>query len=146
MTREDDAPSYDLVERLLSRCRILVVVDHFSEMTEPTRQFIRPDDADFPVNALIITSRFDEDFVAKTTFRTRPLAGEELKSFLVAYLKECRTDLTFTEEDIRTTCEEISRVEKGQPVRIAYARIQADELLRRKKAAKALESSMVMSR
>jgi hypothetical protein len=50
----------ELLEQLLKRQRILVIVDHFSEMSEPTRQQVTPDLDSFPAKALVITSRLEE--------------------------------------------------------------------------------------
>jgi hypothetical protein len=50
----------ELCDRLLRQRRILVIVDHLSEMSEATRKEIRPGHLDFLVNALIVTSRLDE--------------------------------------------------------------------------------------
>ncbi len=47
----------DLFKALLQRRRILVIVDHMSEMTEQTRQRVRQDVPGCPNMALIVTSR-----------------------------------------------------------------------------------------
>jgi hypothetical protein len=50
----------NLLIELLRRRRVLVVIDGFSEMSQETRNAIRPDHRDFLVNALVITSRSEE--------------------------------------------------------------------------------------
>jgi HEAT repeat protein len=57
LTDQEEPIAEDLVERLLRRRRLLVIVDHFSELSETTRAMIHPEDPDFPANALIVTSR-----------------------------------------------------------------------------------------
>jgi hypothetical protein len=57
--------------QLLRRRRVLVILDHFSELHEATRKEIRPGHPEFPVNAFVVTSRLEEqlDGVPKTTIR-----------------------------------------------------------------------------
>ncbi|MCH9675862.1 MAG: HEAT repeat domain-containing protein [Gammaproteobacteria bacterium] len=50
----------DLIADLLRKKRLLVIVDGLSEMSGETRKCINPVASDFPVSALIVTSRFDE--------------------------------------------------------------------------------------
>ena len=57
---DDVAPSAELVTRLLKRQRVLVIVLGFSELDSPTQSSIQPGDADFPANALVVTSRVEE--------------------------------------------------------------------------------------
>ncbi|MEM9927147.1 MAG: HEAT repeat domain-containing protein, partial [Cyanobacteria bacterium P01_D01_bin.50] len=47
----------ELLEQLLRQRRILVIVDHFSEMSDATRKVIHPDSPNFCINALVVTSR-----------------------------------------------------------------------------------------
>ena len=44
----------DLLVQLLRKQRLLVIVDHLSEMSETTRKQIRPELPSFSVNALIL--------------------------------------------------------------------------------------------
>jgi hypothetical protein len=66
---EDPIPEELL--QLLRRRRVLVILDHFSELHEATRKEIRPGHPEFPVNAFVVTSRLEEqlDGVPKTTIR-----------------------------------------------------------------------------
>jgi HEAT repeat protein len=57
---DEDPPSLELVARLLRRKRVLVVVLGFSELNQPTLSSIQPGSADFPANALVVTSRVEE--------------------------------------------------------------------------------------
>jgi protein involved in sex pheromone biosynthesis len=68
---DEDAPSVELVARLLRRKRVLVVVIGFSELNQPTQSSIQPGSADFPANALVVTSRVEETLggTAKTVIR-----------------------------------------------------------------------------
>ncbi len=64
----NDYISEELLLQLLRKKRILVIVDSLSEMSEEGRQKISPQSHNFPVNALIVTSRQEEDLgkVVKT--------------------------------------------------------------------------------
>ena len=52
--------SEELVLHLLQRQRILAIVVEFSELSQETKSSIRPGSLDFPANALVITSQFEE--------------------------------------------------------------------------------------
>ena len=57
---DEEAPSAELVARLLKRQRVLVIVLGLSELNEPTQSSIQPSHADFPADALVVTSRVEE--------------------------------------------------------------------------------------
>ena len=77
-----------LFERLLRRRRVLVIVDHLSEMNEAMRKAVRPESPDFPVSALLVTARTREvvgQAAVKTLVPMR-IKGDRAVSFLTAYL------------------------------------------------------------
>jgi HEAT repeat protein len=53
---DKDAPSMELVARLLKRQRVLAVVLGLSEMNQATQSSIQPSSTDFAANALVVTS------------------------------------------------------------------------------------------
>jgi HEAT repeat protein len=57
---DEEATSPELVTRLLKRQRVLVLVLGFSELSQMTQSSIQPGNADFPANALVVTSRVEE--------------------------------------------------------------------------------------
>lgn len=69
LTEEIEPIPEELCNQLLRKKRILLIVDHFSEMSESTRKEIRPIHSNFSANALIVTSRIKEklDEVPKNT-------------------------------------------------------------------------------
>jgi HEAT repeat protein len=89
MIGETDPIPEDLFERLLRERRVLVIVDHLSEMSGATRALFRPEDPDFPVNALIITSRIKEGLGSAPNMIIHPLRiqGDRLSSFMDSYLR-----------------------------------------------------------
>ncbi|NJP12490.1 MAG: NACHT domain-containing protein [Leptolyngbyaceae cyanobacterium RU_5_1] len=55
---EEEFVSEELLKQLLKKRRVLVIVDHLSEMNEITQKAIKElPDTDLPINALVITSR-----------------------------------------------------------------------------------------
>ncbi len=89
LTNQADPLPAELVEKLLHRQRILVIVDHLSEMGTPTRKAIAPHLADFPAKALVITSRLKEQdrlgSLPKTTLRPLQIESGRLWPFMSAY-------------------------------------------------------------
>ena len=101
LAHEDLPISQELLENLLRRRRIMVIVDHLSEMNEITRRTINPDDPAFPVNALVVTSRQRDVLgqVNKLSIKPLRIMGNRLSSFMEAYLaKQGKRDL-FTDSE-----------------------------------------------
>jgi hypothetical protein len=84
LTNEEEPISEELLERLLRRRRILVIVDHLSEMGKQTQETIDPEQPDFPINALIVTSRQREILgrVSKIEIKPLRIMGNRLSSFM----------------------------------------------------------------
>jgi HEAT repeat protein len=57
---DEETASPELIARLLKRQRVLVIILGFSELNEPTQLSIQAGNADFPANALVVTSRVEE--------------------------------------------------------------------------------------
>ena len=92
-TPEIESISEVLLEHLLRERRILVIVDHLSEMSDSDTQGNSP--RTFRkfviVNCLIVvTSRFEEKLgqVTKTTLKPLRIQGNRLSSFMEAYLTQ----------------------------------------------------------
>jgi hypothetical protein len=87
-----DEISNDLLLKLLQQRRVLVIVDHLSEITdESTHQKIRPSqNQDYPVNALIVTSRDPAILGTEAVTRVQPgrITTTNLANFLNQYLPE----------------------------------------------------------
>ncbi|HIK10770.1 MAG TPA: HEAT repeat domain-containing protein [Oscillatoriaceae cyanobacterium M33_DOE_052] len=90
LSDRQDPISKELLEKLLRKQRILVIVDRFSEMSEATQKAICPERADFPVYALIVTSRAETTLspVSKHTVKILRLGGSDLAQFMEKYLQE----------------------------------------------------------
>jgi hypothetical protein len=85
-----DEPSpipYELLEQLLRQRRVLVIVDHLSEMSEETQRGIQLAARDFSVNALVVTSRIEESLGPMQKSVIIPLRIAEA-SALVFFMQE----------------------------------------------------------
>ena len=83
------APTLPLVRALLERRRLLVILDHFSELGDGSRQRLLPTADDFPSAWAIVTSRREESFGGKVVLHLRPqrLTADRLWPFFTDYLR-----------------------------------------------------------
>ena len=86
------APTLPLVRALLERRRLLVILDHFSELGDESRRRLLPSADDFPSAWAIVTSRREEKFGGKVVLHLQPqrLKADRLWSFFYAYLEKVR--------------------------------------------------------
>jgi hypothetical protein len=106
---EQETITEELVERLLRQQRVLVIVDSFSEMTESTQSAICPERADFPANALIVTSRNKESLgVTPSVIQTVGIVPDHLYSFVSSYLGKIEKRSLFSNEELHYACGQLS--------------------------------------
>jgi HEAT repeat protein len=119
------------LEKLLRQRRLLVVVDRLSELSENTRQVIRPGHPDFPANALIVTSRIEEtlDNVPKTVMKPLRIEGNRLSSFLEAYLTQCQKRELFTDPEYFDACSQLSKMVGQRYVTVLLAKLYAEQMI-----------------
>lgn len=131
LTDEIESISKELLERLLRERRILVIIDHLSEMNETTRKAIRPDSPDFYVNALVVTSRSEEKLggVTKTILKPLLIEGNRLSSFMEAYLTQANRRDLFTDPEFFQACSHLSQMVGGRKVTALLAKLYADQLI-----------------
>ncbi|PWU01800.1 MAG: hypothetical protein C5B51_22015 [Terriglobia bacterium] len=89
-----------LFEQLLRDRRLVVILDGLSEMirTSSGPSTARPEHPEFPVNALIVTSREDENLNPELTIEPRRIDNTHLLGFINSYLTDARqTELTDSE-------------------------------------------------
>lgn len=128
--------SEELLEHLLRKQRILVIVDHLSEMSEQTREFIHPEMSDCPVNALVVTSRIKEKLggVNKTTITPLLVEGNRLSSFMDAYLiKLDNARSLFTDSQFFEACKNLSNIVGQSKITVLLAKLYADQLIAAKR-------------
>jgi NACHT conflict system protein len=121
-----------LVEKLLRRKRVLVIVDHFSEMSEATRNAIHPRLSSFAVNALIVTSRNEEPLGGMSTTTLQPLritGSKRTSSFMETYLAQCGKRALFTDLEFFDGCKQFAAVVGTREITILLARLYADQMV-----------------
>ncbi|MBV6625603.1 MAG: HEAT repeat domain-containing protein [Rivularia sp. (in: Bacteria)] len=120
-----------LVENLLRQRRILVIIDHFSEMSEATRKQIRPASGNFPANALIVTSRLEEslDNVPKTTLKPLRVSGNQLSSFMEAYLTQRGKRDLFDDAEYFDACRRLSLMVGKRNITALFAKLYAEQMI-----------------
>jgi HEAT repeat protein len=131
LANEQEPISEELLERLLRQRRILVIFDHLSEMSEQTQEIIDPGKPDFPINALIVTSRQEEKLgrVNKTTIKPLRIMGNRLSSFMEAYLMQRGKRDLFTDSEFFDACSRLSRMVGQREVTAMLATLYAEQLI-----------------
>jgi len=126
--------SEELLEQLLKQRRILVIVDHFSEMSEQTQTAIRPEMPDFPVNALLVTSRLEEPLgrVTKTAIKPLRIARDRLSSFMESYLSQLQKRDLFSDPEFFNACSQLSTIAGDRNITVLLAKLYADQIIAKK--------------
>jgi HEAT repeat protein len=131
LTYEEEPIPEEFLLRLLQRRRILVVVDHLSEMPDATRQEIRPGQPEFPANALIITSRLEEQLggVPPTIVKPLRIQGNRLSSFLEAYLTQRDKRDYFDDAEFFEACRRLSVMVGTREITVLLAKLYAEQMI-----------------
>ena len=127
--------SDDLVEALVRNQRVLVIVDHLSEMSEKTRQEIRPHAPEFPVKALIVTSRIKENLgdVVNEFIETCRIDSKQLSGFIYDYLKARNKRNLFEDRELFDACTKLTEmVEERKAITVFLAKLYAEQLINSK--------------
>lgn len=126
-----DPISDELLDRLLRQRRILVIVDHFSELGEATRKEIRPGHPDFPASALVITSRNEEflDGVPRTTLRPLRIESDRISSFMEAYLSHRGKRQIFDDPSYFEICRRLAWMVGQRNITVLLARLYAEQVI-----------------
>lgn len=127
---EENPIAEELLVQLLRHRRLLVIVDHFSEMNEATRKAIRPNDPEFPSNALIITSRIEEKLgVPKTNVMPLRIQGGRLSSFMEAYLMQRGKKDLFDDTEYFDACRRLSLMVGNRDITVLLAKLFAEQMI-----------------
>ena len=129
--------SPDLLRHLLRRQRLLVIVDHFSELRPETRERIRPGfDPQLTLNAVIVTSRQEENLRGSVTDTLKPLRiqGNRLSSFLEAYLTRLGKRELYDDPEFFAACINLTQMVGGRNLTVLLARMFADQMIAAKEA------------
>ncbi|MGJ3254608.1 MAG: SUMF1/EgtB/PvdO family nonheme iron enzyme [Elainellaceae cyanobacterium] len=137
LANQPDPIDPELLEKLLHRQRVLVIVDHLSEMSEATRKQVTPDLADFPAKALVVTSRLNESLggIPKTILEPLRIEGSRLSRFMDAYLEQREKRDLFEDEDYFDACRRLSRMVGQRNITILLARLYADQMIEQQQGA-----------
>ena len=121
----------ELLEQLLRQRRVLVIVDHFSEMSEATRKAINPDSPNFCINALVVTSRLDEKLgrITKTTLHPHRINGDRLSSFMDDYLSHRGHRENFSDIEFFNACIQLSKMVGTRNITVLLAKLFAEQLI-----------------
>lgn len=126
-----EAPSIELVERLLKNRRILLVVDGMSEMTEAKRNAIQPGKPQFASRALVLTSRLEErpSGADLTVVRTMRVKRDRLSTFMDAYLVQRSKKDLFSDVEYFDYLGRLSRLVQERDITVLLAKLYADQLI-----------------
>jgi hypothetical protein len=129
LTGKAEPISDELLANLLKHRRILVILDHISEMSEATRQQIQQESLD--INALVITSRLEEPLNRTTQCPIEPLriAGNRLSSFMEAYLNQRGKRGLFTDKEFFNACIQLSDMVGTRDITVLLAKLYAEQLI-----------------
>jgi HEAT repeat protein len=124
-------PPDDLVKKLLRKRRVLVIVDHLSEMSPSTREAFRPGATGFAANALIVTSRVSEPLgrIRKTVLRPLRVEGNRVSEFVSAYLRRRGKRDLFPDSVFFDMLSRFSRMVGNRPIPVLFPRIYAGEMI-----------------
>ena len=123
--------SDDLLKALLRHRRLLVIVDHFSEMGDRSRQQIQADLLKWPTNALIVTSRLDDELFDRGNVRLQPqrVEGGRLFDFFSAYLNQQGCRDAFDDEDLFQACRRLTGMSLEREITVLLAKLYIEQLI-----------------
>jgi HEAT repeat protein len=128
---EAEPISEELLLQLLRKRRILAIVDRLSELNSATREALDLSSPDFPVNALVVTSRLEETLsrVNKTTLKPLRIEGNRLSSFMEAYLQARQVREKFTDPEFFEACSRLSQIVGQRDITVLLAKLYAEQLV-----------------
>jgi hypothetical protein len=117
--------------QLLRKRHVLIIIDSLSELTEETRHSIRPAQAEFPVAALLVTSRLEEweQEVTKTTIRPLRVHGNRLSAFMDGYLKQRGKRDLFDDPEYFAACSRLSTMVGEREITVLLAKMYAEAMI-----------------
>jgi HEAT repeat protein len=126
----------ELLDHLLRRRRILVIVDHLSEVATAAREAVRPGHAEFPAHALVVTSRSEEvlDGVPKSVVQPLRIEGNRLSSFMEAYLVQRDKRQLFDDAEYFEACRRLSLLAGAREITVLLAKLYAEQMIARKES------------
>lgn len=139
LINETDEIPPELLAKLLQHQRILVIVDHLSEMSETTRQQIKPELPTFLAKALMVTSRLEESLggVSKTILKPLRIEADRLLGFMQAYVrwKLNKQDDPFIDDEYAAACDRLRRMVGQRNITVLLARLYAEQMIEQQQGA-----------
>lgn len=131
MLGSDQPISAELFHELLRRQRLLVMLDHLSEMTDETRHVVRFDAAEMAVNAFVVTSRLLETLHGVPRVEVNPLRirGDRLSSFMEAYLSRRGKRDLFDDTEYFEACRRLSEMVGEADATPLLAKLYAEQMI-----------------
>ena len=135
LTKKAEEISEELLEKLLKHRRILVILDHISEMSEATRLQIEKEAVKY--NALLITSRIEETMTNRAidgTIQPLRIQGADIAVFLQDYLKQQGKLHLFPGKNFYDTCGDLAKLleeieRQNRLTTVLFAKLYADVLI-----------------
>jgi HEAT repeat protein len=126
-----EAVPEEMLLQLLRKRRVLVIIDALSELDDSTRRSISPVQPDFPVAALVATTRIDDDLggATKTIIRPLRLKGDRLSSFMHSYLVQLGKRDKFTKEEFSEGCHRLSQIIGERDIIVLIATMYAKQMI-----------------
>jgi len=131
LTGGPEAPSSELVEKLMQYRRILVVVDGLSEMNKDNRSKLLQTSTVFSARALVITSRREERIGGTdlTVIRPMRIKGDYLSSFMEAYLTKRNKKELFSDSEYFYCLGRFSRIVGEREVTALLAKLYGEHMI-----------------
>jgi HEAT repeat protein len=130
----------ELLDQLLRHRRLLVVIDHFSELSKDTQKAIKPDSPNFPIKALVVTSRIKEDLnhVQKQTIELPHISASagQLTMFLESYLQAKQKNTLFSDPEAQIEfnnhCNRLIAMAGSKGITVLLAKLYAQLMIAQK--------------
>ncbi|MHC5746725.1 MAG: NACHT domain-containing protein [Nostoc sp.] len=125
-TQNDDITPEFLIDLLRQR-RVLVIIDHFSEMEKSTRDKILAALNENPFITLVFTSRVVGELqnLTKSILKPMRVEGKRISEFLGEYLKLRDFRNKFDDEEFYNACSRLNRMVGQREITIMLAKLYA---------------------
>jgi len=120
-----------LLKALLRQRRLLLIIDHFSEMGTSSRQHIQTDLLHWPANALILTSRLEDELPNRSKILLQPqrIEGGRLFDFFSAYLRQQDCRDAFVDGDLFQACYHLAGMNLERQITVLLAKLYIEQLI-----------------
>ena len=127
-------PSTALFKQLLKKKRILIIVDGMSELSDSTRKNILHGIAEISVNAVIFTSRIEEELgkLNRTLVKPTKIKGNQLSSFVERYLSSLGKRDLFEDDVFFEGCRLLSSLVNDRDITALLAKLFVEQMVAQK--------------